>query len=156
MNMAPYLTLSVQKRLFLVLFFICLGITVEVFFTAFYALISGEPVQGKPLTALAGYTCVWMAFIYGMIPLLAPPFCSRTAQWNPALRISLIVVIIYLVEYTAGFILTQFLGSCPWEYRSGWHVSGLIRLDYTPAWIVFAWFTEKLYLFVSRLIGFSG
>lgn len=149
--MFGFLSPNHKQRLFLVIFFVCLGMTVEIFFTAFSALYSGESVQGKPPLALAGYTYVWMALIYALIPILAPPFHALSRRWPAALRIAAIVLAIYLIEFTAGYLLRITTGSCPWEYQQGWHIAGLVRLDYLPAWTIFAWGVEKVYLFVDRL-----
>lgn len=142
-----------KQRLFLMLFFVCFGMTVEIFFTAFTALFSGELVQNKPPLALAGYTYVWMAFVYALIPVLAPPFYARSRHWPAAIRLGAMVLFIYLIEFSAGYLLRITTGSCPWEYQQGWHIAGLVRLDYLPAWTIFAWGVEKLYLFADQLTG---
>ena len=151
--MSRFLSPYRQQRLFLILFFVCFGMTVEIFFTAFSALLSGESVQGKPPLALAGYTYVWMAFIYGLIPVLAPPFHVLSRRWPAALRLGAIVLFIYLIEFSAGYLLRITTGSCPWEYQQGWHIAGLIRVDYLPAWTIFAWGVEKVYGFANQLTG---
>lgn len=138
--------------LFMIVFFVCLGITTEVFFTAFMALFTGEPVNGKPLIAMAGTTYVWMAFIYGLIPILGYFFYDKVKHWPVYLRLPFYVLLIYVVEFVSGYILQVTTGSCPWEYKSGWHVMGLIRLDFAPAWLFFAFMVERLYVFVNTKV----
>src|SRR3954465_7661108 len=117
---------------FMILFFICLGMTCEVFFTAFTALFTGNPVDNKPPIALAGITYVWMAFIYALIPILGVLFYDKVKHIPIYLRLPMYVLIIYIIEFTSGYILRLTTGSCPWEYTTGWQVMGLIRLDYFP------------------------
>lgn len=135
---------------FMMVFFICLGITTEVFFTAFTALFTGEPACGKPLWALTGFTYVWMAFIYGLIPLLGILFHHHVAHFPLGRRLMTYVILLYMVEFVSGFLLEIITGSCPWKYTSGLHVMGYIRLDYLPAWTLFVWMVERLYIYVNR------
>lgn len=137
---------------FMILFFVCLGITTEVFFTAFVALFTQTPLCNKPLAAMAGMTYVWMAFIYAIIPILGVLFYDKVKNIPFWLRLPMYVCIIYLVEFTSGYILKLITGSCPWEYKTGWQIMGLIRLDYFPAWLFFAWMIERLYVFVNARV----
>lgn len=137
---------------FMMVFFVCLGITTEVFFTAFSALLSGETVQNKPTLALAGYSYVWMALVYGTIPLFGHYFYPKASQIPVYYRYPLYVAIIYAVEFTSGYILRATTGACPWEYTTGWHIMGLVRLDYFPAWLVFVAMVERLYVFINRRV----
>ncbi|MFN4122440.1 MAG: putative ABC transporter permease [Flavobacteriales bacterium] len=49
------------------------------------------------------------------------------------------MLVIFAIEFILGWLLDQLAGKCPWEYQEGWHVAGYIRLDFAPAWFVFAW-----------------
>jgi hypothetical protein len=137
---------------FMILFFICLGMTCEVFFTAFTALFTDNPINNKPLIALAGITYVWMAFIYALIPILGVLFYDKVKNIPIYLRLPMYVLIIYIIEFTSGYILRLTTGSCPWEYTTGWNIMGLIRLDYFPAWVGFAWMVERLYILINRRV----
>ena len=137
------------RFLFQLLFFVCLGMTCEIFFTAFTNLYNNEPFCGEPLWSLTGKTYVWMAFIYGLIPVFAELLFKRLAHLATLPRLLVYVGLIYAVEFGSGFLLEQLTGKCPWEYTSGWQVMGYIRLDYFPAWLFFAYWVEKLYLFVD-------
>ena len=144
-----------QRRthtIFMIMAFACLGITTEVFFTAFSDLINGTPLCGKAPAALAGHTYVWMTFIYGIIPLLGLWQHDRIKPRPIWMRLLIYVAIIYAVEFTSGYLLQIFTGACPWLYTSGWNIMGLIRLDYFPAWLVFAFMVEQVYVFLNTRI----
>jgi len=66
-----------KKLVFYMLFFICLGMTTEVFFTAISDFIAGEGSL-----RLMGHTYVWMAFIYALIPILMLNIYPKVAQLN--------------------------------------------------------------------------
>jgi hypothetical protein len=134
---------------FQIFFFVCLGMTCEIFFTAFTNLINNEPFCDEPLWSLTGKTYVWMAFIYGLIPVFARELYGRMFHLSAPLRLLVYVALIYAVEFGSGFVLEQLTGKCPWEYTTGLQVMGYIRLDYFPAWMFFAFFVEKLYLFID-------
>jgi hypothetical protein len=146
---------SKQKRvhtLYMMGVFMCLGMTTEVFFTAFVSLFNNQPLCGKPLAALAGMTYVWMAFIYAPIPLLGVLFYDKVKHIAFWLRLPMYVAIIYAVEFTSGYLLQLITGKCPWYYTEGINVMGLIRLDYFPAWLLFAWMVERVYVFINSCV----
>lgn len=138
--------------LFMIVFFVCFGMTSEVFFTAFLSLYTGVAINNKPLIALAGTTYVWMAFIYALIPVLGFFFYDKVKNIPFYFRLPMYVVILYAVEFTSGYILRATTGSCPWEYKTGWNIMGLIQLEYFPAWLFFVWMVERLYVFVNNKI----
>ena len=137
---------------FMILFFVCLGITTEVFFTAFMALFKNEPFCDKPLISMTGHTYVWMSFIYALIPILGVLFHHNVAHWKFWARLPFYVVLLYAVEFTSGYLLKLITGSCPWEYKTGWNVMGLIQLEFFPAWLVFVWMVERLYIFINNRV----
>ena len=144
---------NLHQTIFLVIFFAAFGIATEVFFTAFMDLYHNTPLCDKTRWALAGNSYVWMVFIYGLIPLFGNVVVRPMHKYNVALRLLLYASIIYAVEFISGYILRVVTGSCPWEYTSGWHIMGLIRLDYAPAWLFFAFLLETLYVYVLRQIS---
>lgn len=139
-----------HKKLFLVLFFACFGVTTEVCFVAITNLINQTPICDKSLWTLTGKTYVWMLPIYGLIPILAAPLVHQLAHLSLALRLILYATIILAVEFLAGAILELLTGNCPWEYTTGLHVMGYIRLDYFPAWMFFAFLIEYLYNYLDK------
>ena len=146
---------SRQKRahtFFMIIVFASFGIAVEVIFTAAMSVVNQAPLCDKPLIALAGHSYVWMALIYGLIPVLGVLFYNRVKDWRIWFRLPLYVVIIYIVEFTSGYLLQVITGRCPWYYTSGINIMGLIRLDYFPAWLLFVWLVERLYLFMDKRV----
>ncbi len=138
-----------NRNIVITLFFVCFGITAEIFFVAFSNLINNEPFCGEPLWSLTGKTYVWMAPIYALIPFLAGT-AYRFFKAKPLIiRILIYTLMIFIVEFIAGFLLEQITGKCPWEYTTGWHVMGYIRLDYAPAWMFFTYVVESLYLYLD-------
>ena len=133
----------------MIVFFVCLGMTSEIFFTAFLALYTGKAINNKPLIAMAGTTYVWMAFIYALIPILGFYGYHRVKHIPFYFRLPMYVVLLYAVEFTSGYLLRLITGSCPWEYTTGWNVMGLIQLEYFPAWLFFVWMVERLYVYVN-------
>jgi uncharacterized membrane protein len=116
----------------------CIGITVEIFFTAIYDTLS----TGTHDLSLKGHSYIWMFPLYGLTALTFPPLMkllSKLKWWGRGLAKGLGILII---EYIAGATLRYFTGSCPWEYKEGPHIHGLIRLDYYPLWVAFAIGTE--------------
>jgi hypothetical protein len=148
----PFRNYSWAHVVFMIVGFACFGITVEVFFTAFTALFTQTPLCGKPLAAMAGTSYVWMAFIYGLIPIFGILLHDKAKPIRIWLRLPMYVLIIYGIEFTSGYLLQYFTGDCPWHYTSGWNVMGLIRLDYFPAWLFFAGTVEQIYIFMNTRV----
>lgn len=143
------------KKIFLCLFFACFGVSTEVFFVAFTNLINQTPYCNEPLWSLTGKTYVWMFPIYASIPLIAAPIINKVKTWNIFLRLLFYTTLILIVEFSTGFLLEQFTGKCPWEYTTGWHLMGYIRLDYIPAWMFFSFLIEYLYLYIDRNLNIA-
>ena len=101
---------------------------------------------------MTGHTYVWMAFIYALIPVLGVLFHHNVAHLKIWLRLPLYVVLLYAVEFTSGYLLKQLTGSCPWEYKTGWHIMGFIQLEFFPAWLAFVWMVERLYIFINNRV----
>jgi uncharacterized membrane protein len=143
------------KKLFLCLFFACFGATTEVFFVAITNLINQSPYCNEPLWSLTGKTYVWMLLIYALIPVIVSPIIEKISAWNLLFRLLFYTILILIVEFVAGFTLEQLTGKCPWEYTTGWHFMGYIRLDYIPAWMFFSFLIEYLYLFIDKSLKTS-
>lgn len=141
-----------KKKLFIILFFGCFGMAMEIFFVAIMALISSNTVCDQPLASMTGKTYVWMFPIYALIPILGGPLFSYMQKMPTWIRIPLYAIAILTVEFITGFILDKVTGKCPWEYTTGLHVMGYARIDYMPVWMLFSYAIEKLYLFVKNSI----
>lgn len=60
-------------------------------------------------------------------------------------RGAIYVIGCFAVEYATGWLIKQLSGTIPWDYSANrWHVHGLIRLDYAPAWFVFGFLLERV------------
>ncbi len=140
-----------MKKFFLVVFFICFGITTEVFFTAVYDTIQAMPNHNWKLE---GHTYIWMAPIYAIIPLTFPWMYEKMKNIHIFFRSIVYMIGIFIVEFIAGFLLEQIIGVCPWDYTgtSPYEIMGYIRLDYTPAWMIFGVIVEKFLLYINEKI----
>ncbi|HHY05856.1 MAG TPA: hypothetical protein GX532_02615 [Clostridia bacterium] len=123
-----------------------LGWTMEILWTGLGSLLKGNLM-------LSSFTYLWMFPIYGLAVFLEPvhdeidnlPWYLRGGIW---------VIIILSLEYLTGWILMSFLGRCPWDYRqvTPYHLQGLIRLDYIPAWFLAGLVFEKIHRTLDKLV----
>ncbi|MCL2603825.1 MAG: hypothetical protein FWD90_05040 [Defluviitaleaceae bacterium] len=98
---------------------------------------------------LRSTTSLWMFFIYGMVVLLEPVF-RLVSAWPFFLRGILYAVCILGGEFLTGSLLKK-AALCPWDYTgSRYHVMGIIRWDYAPAWAAAGLFFEQIYLYITR------
>lgn len=138
-------------RFFPYLFFVCLGFTCEIFFVALSNLYLNEPLCNESLWALTGKTYLWMAPLYAIIPFGFGIVYPKIKHLHLFLRLLICVIFIYALEFLSGWGLAHLVGKCPWEYTTGWHLAGYIRLDYFPAWFLFAYIIEYLFLFLQKI-----
>ena len=136
--------------------FACLGITTEIFFTAFYNLFFQIKNQQKIDFSLIGHTYVWMVFIYGLTPILFYLNHSWLFELPFAIRLFIYPTAIYIIEFTSGWILEKLTGRCPWHYEEGWAIKGYIRLDYFLFWLIFGIIIEAIYLFLNEILPLFG
>lgn len=125
--------------------FTALGVTVEVLFTAISNFIISLK-KGKPNYALMGHSYIWMFFIYGSIAFIFPYLYNNVSELNLFIRLLIYGIGILIAEFIFGYILEKITGRCPWHYEKGLHIRGLVRIDYLPLWMVFAYLVEKIYL----------
>lgn len=131
------------------LFFGCFGMACEVFFVAFTNLFNNTPFCNEPIWSLTGKTYVWMFPIYILIPILLGYILKHIKKRPLVVRLLIYTFLIYIIEFSSGFLLDYITGRCPWEYTSGWHIMGYIRLDYLPSWLLFSFVVESLYRFIN-------
>jgi len=139
-----------NKKLLLFFAFACVGITTEIFFTAIMTVVESIMENETISWRLLGFSYIWMFPIYGSISFLAPIVLGFLSKYPLFLRLFLAALVIFTVEFISGFILDQLTGSCPWEYKHGYHVLGYIQLEYLPAWMLFAFMIEKIYTFLDK------
>ena len=105
---------------------------------------AASAVNGGDRAATAR-TYLWMHPIYGAGGMLLEALSARVKRWPRPARWLSYLPVIYAVEYTSGWLLRRVLGRCPWDYeRRGWNLSGLVRLDYAPLWLVAAGLFEPV------------
>lgn len=120
----------------------CVGITTEIFFTAITQMIDWWPNPEN--WRLMGVSYIWMFPIYGIAGIAFPLLFPFLMKFNFLIRMLVYGIGILLVEFITGGLLDIFTGSCPWEYKTGWHIMGYIRLDYLPLWMLFGGMVEKI------------
>jgi hypothetical protein len=143
-----------NQRLFLFLAMGCLGITTEIFFTAITAQVEAYPNIDS--WRLSGHSYIWMFPIYGMAGLAFPVILPIIQHLLFPIRMLIYGIGILVVELITGGLLDIITGSCPWEYTTGWHVKGYIRLDYLPFWMLFGGLLEKVIVFLQNLYVQKG
>ncbi len=143
-----------NKVIFLFIAFGCLGITIEIFFTALKTIFNEAQAGDKLSLDLTGESHIWMFFIYGLAGILFYLGYQYIADCSIIIRLALYVLSIYIVEFTTGWLLEKLTGRCPWEYESRWAVKGYIRLDYAPYWVLFGLIIENVYLILDGSVQF--
>ncbi|HBM75127.1 MAG TPA: hypothetical protein DD429_06175 [Clostridiaceae bacterium] len=114
------------------------GWCIEVFWTGIGSLLRGN-------IKLQGWTYIWMFPIYGLAVFMEP-IHDKMRSWHFVFRGGVYTALIFLTEYTSGWMLRVITGLCPWDYSgSPSSVNGLIRLDYAPAWFVAGLLFERLH-----------
>jgi hypothetical protein len=84
-------------------------------------------------------TYLWMFPIYGGGGLLLERLGRAVVRWPRPARWFVYMKAIYAVEYGSGWLLRRALGACPWDYgRCRLGISGLVRADYLPLWLLVA------------------
>ena len=140
-----------KNRIIAFTLFACIGITAEIFFTSFYDNITSV-MEGRTWDwSLSGNSYVWMFFIYGPASFLIPFVMDKMGKLPLLARLVVYSIGIFAVEFASGFLLDKLTGACPWEYKTGLHIMGYIRLDYLPAWMGFSFLLEKLVVIFREL-----
>ena len=99
---------------------------------------------------LSSKTSLWMFFIYGMVIVLEPIF-RLVSPLNFLLRGLLYASFILLGEFITGTLLKR-ADVCPWDYsHTRFHVRGVVRFDYLPAWAVAGLVFEQIYWMLVRI-----
>lgn len=120
------------------------GWCIEVFWTGLGSLFAHN-------VKLEGRTYMWMFFIYGLAIFLEPVH-DRIRNLPVIIRGGVYTILIFLIEYSTGLFLRLVLGICPWDYSNSiYSISGLIRLDYAPAWFVAGLLFEKLHNLLMKI-----
>lgn len=125
------------------------GWCIEVFWTGIGSLIRGN-------IKLQGWTYIWMFPIYGLAVFIEP-IHDMIRSWPVVLRGGVYTVLIFIVEYSTGWLLKVLTGLCPWDYSgTPFSINGFIRLDYAPAWFVAGLLFEMLHDTLMRIKALKG
>lgn len=120
--------------------FACIGLLMEVCFTASFALAGGN-------WSMHGHTSPWMMLVYGWLGVLIAPLSGRFKQAGfplPA-RAAIYAILIFVVEYAYGVIFT-FAGLQIWDYSNlRYNLQGHITLLWTPFWYALGLVLEALH-----------
>jgi uncharacterized membrane protein len=125
------------------------GWAVEIVWTALGSTISGKQKGWR----FEGTTYLWMFPIYGLLAPLYEPVHHALRHRAWPLRAAAYGLGFLGVEYLSGWLIRRLTGTCPWDYsgRARWHVRGLIRLDYGPAWAALGLLLEPVHDSLVRL-----
>ena len=84
-----------------------------------------------------GHSSLWSFFMYGFGSFIIEQLYLlwKDKPFLPMpVRGFLYVIWVYIWEFSCGMLLRYFK-ACPWDYSSRqWNLSGLITLQYFPAW----------------------
>ncbi|MFC1679192.1 hypothetical protein ACFL2T_03155 [Elusimicrobiota bacterium] len=128
-----------------VLIFACVGVALEVVFTAVGAF------RKERNWRLMGKSYIWMFPIYALAYPIMLNLYPLIGHWPFPARGALYVLLLYIIEYLSGWLIRRITGACPWDYgQARWAVSGLIRLDYFPAWFFVVMIFEQLFFRLTR------
>lgn len=125
-----------------------LGWCAEIVWSAVTEKISGKQKDWR----LVGHTSLWMLPIYGLLAPLYEPLHDLLRPWHWFMRGLVYLLGIWLVEYTAGWLLRRLAGKCPWDYshlRGNLH--GLIAWEYAPLWFLFGLALEPVHDFLIEM-----
>ncbi|HTS80201.1 MAG TPA: hypothetical protein VMH40_06355 [Myxococcaceae bacterium] len=131
----------------------CAGWVLEVLFTGTKAALSRD-------SKAPARTYLWMHPIYGAAGLVLEAVHRKLGRRSRLTRAAASLGVIYATEYASGAALRAVLGDCPWRYRDGVHLHGLVRLDYAPLWfgaaLGFEWMRDALQPPTARASGTPG
>lgn len=137
MNIFCYLLNTSSMLIRFIIYGLC-GWLMEILWTGIHSFYNKE-------FSLMGQTSLWMFPIYGCAVLLEP-ICIVLESFPLLIRGGVYMLCIFCGEYISGYGLVKLIGVCPWDYsESQFHVDGLIRLDYAPAWFLVGLGFERLF-----------
>lgn len=141
---------------FLILFAVysCVGLTVEVVYTASYGFLKSF---GKDV-GMRGQSYLWMVLVYGTaLPYLYHPIAEHFLAASTPFLVRFIFWGLFFTTFEAiyGMLFDRFLGFCPWDYsKSKWKVfpKGYTKWSLIPAWGVLGLLLEPLAFMLNQLM----
>ncbi|TGE31407.1 hypothetical protein [Desulfosporosinus sp. Sb-LF] len=120
-----------------------IGLLLEVVYTGLASLLKGD-------FSMHGFTFLVMIPIYGLSVFLEPLHTLvRPYHWS--IRGLTYLSIIWMIEYSSGFIFAEVLGSSPWHYSDILNINGYITLRMAPEWFLAGLGFEFLHDFLDTL-----
>lgn len=107
--------------------------------------------KGNVNWRLKGQSYIWMFPIYGLAGIFFPIVLKYIGHLNIFFRACIWGLGILGVEFIMGGILDLLTGQCPWEYTTGWHIMGYIRIDYFPLWAGFGILIEQILSILDKV-----
>lgn len=152
----PELGLNAPSRVLMRCFlFGCIGLLIEVFFTALGDFLGGDRTADS-------HTSPWMMLDYGMLGVVTLPIAGALKSRGIPLagRAFVYMVGIYVIEYISGIIFNA-VGIHIWDYSHHhivfggreipMHVSGQITWFYAPFWFALGFVVEWLHVRVDAV-----
>ena len=120
--------------------------SLEVFWTGLASFLKGD-------NKLVGVTNLWMLPIYGFAAISFEIVHNNIKVMPWLARGVIYVVLIFIIEYSTGWLIKRIIGVCPWDYTasSKLSINGFIRLDYAPAWFTVGLLFEKAHNIILKL-----
>lgn len=115
------------------------GVGIEVFFTSIHDYFKTKDIR------LKGRSYFWMFFVYGAYGLLIDPLYKAISSFHFILRALIYMAVIFLGEFIFGLFFKFILKKCPWEYKTGITIMGIVKINYLPFWMIFGIVSEFLY-----------
>jgi len=144
-----------MNLLLVIIGFILIGITLEVFWTSISHLIEARNPR------LVGKTYLWMFPIYAVVPFIYSFVLSQFQGANMFVRGIFYMIGFYLLEFISGYLIKKAVGVSPWNYKNHsinifgkkykTHFKGLICLEYAPVWYIYGILFEFYYIFLMNI-----
>ena len=128
-----------MKYIILMFLFSFFGVGIEVFFTSIHDYFKTKDIS------LKGRSYFWMFIVYGSYGLLIDPLYNAISSFNIFLRALIYMCVIFMGEFIFGLIFKMVLKKCPWEYKTGITIMGIVKINYLPFWLIFGMVSEFLY-----------
>jgi len=124
------------------------GVCFEIIFTGIKHWIA----SGYKDWSFRGKSYIWMFPIYGLLVFFFEPIHNALRESFWLARGLLYVAGLYVVEFSAGWLLRKVTGNCPWDYTGKkYNFMGLIRWNYAPIWFFFTMAAEPLHDLLMRI-----
>jgi uncharacterized membrane protein len=129
--------------------FAFLGVAHEILWTGFmkYVDISVRSFgNDKRRFILRGECSLYMFPIYGSFSFIISLVQWLFFDYPWMIRGLIYMFLIYILEYSSGWLIKRMVGFAPWNYDNKYNISGLICLNYAPIWLIEGLVAEALYM----------